>query len=345
MQTALRVVTVIQARTGSARLPNKVLLPLVGKPLLVRMVERVQAAELVGTVVVATTTAPEDNAIDAICHREGFLCFRGHPTDLLDRHYQVARLFNADAAVKIPSDVPLIDPAVIDKVLGVYLRNPDAYDYVSNLHPPSYPDGNDVEVMYMGALERAWIEAERDFEREHTTPFLWEHPQRFNIRNVTWETGLDYSMTHRWTIDYEEDYAFIKAVYEALYPHSFLFGLDDILALLERRPDIAALNAKYAGVNWYRHHLGELKTIAPAQTRSPPQSPPPAGGRSAPPQSPPPAGGRCAPPQSPPRGGREGTPSPAGGGGPGWGPPGCAPPQSPPPAGGRCAPPLHRKRD
>ncbi len=270
MQALLRVVTVIQARTGSSRLPNKVLLPLMGRPLLVRMVERVQAAKLAGTVAVATTTEAEDDPIDAICRREGFFCFRGHPTDLLDRHYQVARLFNADAVVKIPSDVPLIDRRIVNKVLGVYLKNPDAYDYVSNLHPPSYPDGNDVEVMYMGALERAWIEAKRDFERVHTTPFLWERPERFSIHNVIWETGLDYSMTHRWTIDYEEDYEFIKAVYEALYPQNPLFGLEDILALLERRPDIAALNARYAGVNWYRHHLGELKTIMPAQTRMEP---------------------------------------------------------------------------
>jgi len=268
MQAWLRVVTVIQARTGSSRLPNKVLLPLVGKPLLVRMVERVQAAEFAGTVVVATTTEREDDAIEALCNAEDILCFRGHPTDLLDRHYQVAtRLFNADAVVKIPSDVPLIDPGIIDKVIGVYLKNPDAYDYVSNLHPPSYPDGNDVEVMYMGALERAWVEARRDFEREHTTPFLWERPERFGICNVTWETGLDYSMTHRWTIDYEEDYDFIEAVYEALYPQNPLFGLEDILALLEQKPDIVALNGKYAGVNWYRHHLGELKTIAAAQTQ------------------------------------------------------------------------------
>ena len=264
------VVTVIQARTGSSRLPNKVMLPLVGKPLLARMVERVRAARLVGAVVVATTTEREDDPIKALCQQEGFLCFRGHPTDLLDRHYQAGRCFNADTVVKIPSDVPLIDPDVIDKVIGVYLAKPDAYDYVSNLHPPSYPDGNDVEVMYMGALERAWIEARRDFEREHTTPFLWERPERFSIHNVTWETGLDYSMTHRWTIDYEEDYDFIEAIYEALYPQNPLFGLEDILALLERRPYIAALNAQYAGVNWYRRHLDELKTITPAQTRMEP---------------------------------------------------------------------------
>jgi spore coat polysaccharide biosynthesis protein SpsF len=264
---AQQVVTVIQARTASTRLPHKVLKPLLGEPLLVRMVERVQAAKLVGPVVVATTPEPEDDPIEALCQTAGFFCYRGHPTDLLDRHYRVGREFKAAAVVKIPSDCPLIDPRLIDRVLAAYLDHTDAYDFVSNLHPPTYPDGNDVEVMSMPALATAWREARRDFEREHTTPFFWENPDRFRLYNVTWETGLNYAMTHRWTIDYEEDYQFIKAVYEALYPKDPLFGLADILALLNRRPDIVALNAKYAGVNWYRHHLAELKTINSTQTR------------------------------------------------------------------------------
>ncbi len=270
MEPRLKIVTIIQARTGSSRLPGKVLRPLLGKPLLVRLVERVQAARLVGTVVVATTKRREDDLIAAICRSMGWPCYRGHATDLLDRHYRAGRLFGAEAVVKIPSDVPLIDPRIIDRVLGTFLESPKAYDYVSNLHPPTYPDGNDVEVIAMAALETAWREARRGFEREHTTPYLWENPDRFRIHNVAWEMGLDYSMTHRWTVDYEEDYQFVRAVYEALYPISPKFSMEEILTLLYLRPDIAALNAKYAGVNWYRHHLGELKTISPQQTKMEP---------------------------------------------------------------------------
>lgn len=260
------VVTVIQARTGSTRLPNKVVRPLQGKPLLARMVERVQAATLSGLVVVATTNLIGDNPIKWICETEGIPYFRGHPTDLLDRHYQTGCRFDADVVVKIPSDCPLIDPRVIDRVLDAYLQQPETYDYVSNLHPATYPDGNDVEVMPMAALELAWREAERPFEREHTTPFFWENPDRFRLHNVAWETGLDYSMTHRWTIDYEADYQFIAAVYDALYPHNPRFSLEDMLALLAERPQLAQLNAAYAGMNWYRHHLHELNTIGAAQT-------------------------------------------------------------------------------
>jgi spore coat polysaccharide biosynthesis protein SpsF len=135
---------------------------------------------------------------------------------------------------------------------------------VSNLHPQSYPDGNDVEVMTMAALETAWREARRDFEREHTTPFLWDQPERFRIGNVLWETGLDYSRSHRFTIDYREDYEFISAVYAELQggPQERPFGLGEILALLSRRPELMLLNQRYLGVNWYRHHRSDLRTIS-----------------------------------------------------------------------------------
>ncbi|HTQ81478.1 MAG TPA: acylneuraminate cytidylyltransferase, partial [Thermoanaerobaculia bacterium] len=176
----------------------------------------------------------------------------------------------ANVVVKIPSDCPLIDPGVIDRVLGFYIENAGRYDYVSNLHPATYPDGNDVEVLPLAVLETAWREAEQPFEREHTTPFVWERPERFRLGNVPWETGRDLSMSHRFTIDYPEDYAFLSEVFEALWaPDRPLFGLAEILALLAERPEILALNSRYAGVNWYRHHLADLKTIDPEETRFP----------------------------------------------------------------------------
>ena len=262
-----KILTVVQARMGSSRLPGKVFLPLAGQPLLVQMVQRVQRAQLAGTVVVATTTDPTDDAIADLCAAHGLECFRGDALDLLDRHYQAARHYGADVVLKIPSDCPLIDPAVIDEVVGYYLHFADRYDFVSNLHPATFPDGNDVEVMPIEALEMAWREAQRPLEREHTTPFFWENPDRFRLGNVEWDTGLDYSMSHRWTIDYPEDYDFIKSVYDALYPRNPTFGLHDILQLLKQQPEIAQINARYAGVNWYRNHLDELNTVDSSQTR------------------------------------------------------------------------------
>jgi len=265
--TERKIVTVIQVRRGSSRLPDKVFRPLSGKSLFVRQVERVLAAKLSGTVVVATTMNPADDLVWEVCQQEGLECFRGHDEDLLDRHYQAALKYGADTVIKIPGDCPLIDPAVIDTVIGFYLENADKYDYVSNLHPATYPDGNDVEIMSLQAIEDAWKNAGRPFEREHTTPYIWERPEQFRIGNVVMEGGVDYSMTHRLTIDYEEDYQFIKAVWEELHPVNPMFGTAEILSLIERRPDIYMINRSLAGVNWYRNHLGELKTVAAEQTK------------------------------------------------------------------------------
>ena len=264
-----RIVTIIQTRRESTRLPDKVLMPLSGKPLFVRQVERVQAASLAGEVVVATTPSPADDLVVDICRQEGIACFRGHAADLLDRHFRAACHYEADIVLKIPSDCPLIDPVIIDRVIDLYLSNDGAYDYVSNLHPATWPDGNDVEIMPLAVLQEAHAHASRLLEREHTTPYIWERPDRFRIGNLVMEGGKDYSMTHRFTIDYEADYQFIRAVYEELYPSNPLFGVRDILELLERRPDIYLINASLAGVNWYRHHLDELKTVSPSETRIP----------------------------------------------------------------------------
>lgn len=265
----MRLLIVVQARTGSTRLPGKVLLPVAGAPMLQRQLERIQAARTPFELCVATTRSAFDEPIRELCRRIGIPCVSGHSTDLLDRHMEAARAYDADAVVKIPSDCPLIDPDAIDRVLAAFLEDPGRFDYVSNLHPATWPDGNDVEVVPFPVLETAWREANRSFEREHTTPFLWERPERFRLANVTWATGLDLSMTHRFTVDHPEDYTFVAAVYEALWtPGRPVFRLADILALLEARPDLFALNAHLAGVNWYRHHLGELRTVNADQTRS-----------------------------------------------------------------------------
>jgi spore coat polysaccharide biosynthesis protein SpsF len=267
VKNTINIVTVIQARMSSSRLPNKIFLPLQNKPLLYRMFERVTASELKGKIIIATTTDKIDDNVEQLCKEYKLNCYRGHPTDLLDRHYQAAKILNADVVVKIPSDCPLIDTNIIDKVLQFYLDNYDNYDYVSNLHPPTYPDGNDVEIISFEALKNAWENAKLELEREHTTPYFWENPDKFRVGNVLWETGLDYSMSHRFTIDYQKDYNFIKQVYDELYPINNKFTLGDIIDLLERKPEIKKINEEYCGVNWYRNHLNELKTITSNQTK------------------------------------------------------------------------------
>ena len=255
------VVTIVQARTQSTRLPGKVLLPLGDGSVLDVMLARVKAARLVGTVVVATTTNVEDDAIEAIARRNSVVCYRGHPTDLLDRHYQAASAHGATHVVKIPSDCPLIDPAVIDAVLAAYLARRGQLDFASNLHPPTHPDGNDVEIMRFSALAAAWSEATRPFEREHTTPYIWNRPERFRLANVVWTGYRDCSLSHRVVLDYAEDYDVIRAVHMALGPEDARHSIDDIVRFLDAHPRLMERNAAHRGVYWYRDHLGELPAL------------------------------------------------------------------------------------
>ncbi|HWZ16746.1 MAG TPA: glycosyltransferase family protein [Mucilaginibacter sp.] len=264
---AKKTVIVVQARMSSSRLPGKVMLPVLDKTLLYRMIERLRMIRNQAHIIIATSQESADDMIEQEALAMNVDCFRGSLNNLLDRHYQAAKQAGASIVLKIPSDCPLIDPAIIDEVLDVYFNDPIKYDYISNLHPATFPDGNDVEIMTMDCLEKTWREAKRPLELEHTTPYIWENQDKFKIGNVIWNTGKDYSMSHRFTIDYEEDYRFINRVFEELYPANHAFTCEDILNLLDEKPDIYNINARYAGVNWYRNHLDELKTISSGQTK------------------------------------------------------------------------------
>ncbi len=262
-----KILVVVQARMESTRFYGKIMLPILGETLLYRMIERLKMINYQAEIIIATSVEKADDVIEKEATHIKVPCYRGSLNNLLDRHYQAAKIYDADLVVKIPSDCPLIDPEIIDKVFDFYFENEGKFDYVSNLHPATFPDGNDVEIMTIACLQKNWEEASKPMELEHTTPYIWENDDKFSVGNVTWNKGLDYSMSHRFTIDYKEDYEFIKTVFEELYYKKQNFGLIDILDLLDKKPQIFEINAKYAGVNWYRNHLQELKTIAETQTR------------------------------------------------------------------------------
>src|SRR5215470_15506655 len=164
------VVAIIQARMGSTRLPGKVLLDIAGQPMLGRVISRVCRAKTIEQIVVATSTAAADDAVSAFCAERGIVCFRGSETDVLDRYYQAARLVQAKTIVRITADCPLLDPEVIDLTVSRFLEG--GWDYISNVNPPTFPDGLDTEVFSFAALERAWREATSVTHREHVTPYL-----------------------------------------------------------------------------------------------------------------------------------------------------------------------------
>jgi spore coat polysaccharide biosynthesis protein SpsF len=258
----VKTLVVVQARMGSTRLPGKVLLPLAGRPLLERLLQRLLAARSSFQLCVATSSAAEDEPIRQLGRGLGVPVVSDHPTDLLQRHLAAGRALDADVVVKIPSDCPLIDPDVVDRVLGYYHEHAFELDFVTNLQPPSWPDGNDVEVMPMRLLELAAAEARESFQREHTTPFIWDQPERFRIGNVSWGGGRDLSKSHRFTIDYPEDYRFVSRIYDELYgPEQPVFGLSEILELLARKPELMSLNARWRGQSWHLAALGQLRSV------------------------------------------------------------------------------------
>jgi spore coat polysaccharide biosynthesis protein SpsF len=235
---SIQVLAILQARMSSTRLPGKVLQPILGRPLLALQLERVARSRCIDQVMIATSEDASDDPLEALGRELGLLVHRGNLHDVLDRYTQAARRVRPATVVRLTGDCPLLDPAVIDEVIGFYADG--AYDYASNTIEPTYPDGLDCEVFKFAALERAWLEAKLPSEREHVTPFLKKHPELFRLGS--YKSPVDHSAL-RWTVDEPEDFAFVRRVYEALYPVDPAFTTDDVLALLAREPGLAAINA------------------------------------------------------------------------------------------------------
>ncbi|MFZ0300592.1 MAG: glycosyltransferase family protein [Candidatus Sulfotelmatobacter sp.] len=232
----MRVVAIIQARMRSTRLPGKVLKDLAGATVLERVVSRLRRCRLVNEVVVATSAEPADDVIVNECQRLGTHAFRGSEQDVLDRYYRAAQRMQAEAVVRITSDCPLIDPGVSDKTVQAFLS--ERPDYASNALERTYPRGLDTEVMTFAALECAWTEARQAYQREHVTPFLYQHPERFKILSVTGDH--DYSQ-HRWTLDTPEDLEFLRVVYARGVNRQDLTW-QDVLNIVEGEPELAEIN-------------------------------------------------------------------------------------------------------
>lgn len=236
----MKTVIIVQARMTSTRLPGKVLKEVLGKPLLEYLVERLRRVKLADEIVIATTTNDTDNQIVDFCDRLKVAVTRGPELDVLARYYEAAVQHHADVVVRVTSDCPVIDPAVIDKIIGFYLDHQSEFDYVSNSLSQSYPLGMSTEVFPFRALQDAEREACADPEREHVTPFIYLRPERYRIGQVTHSEDLSHL---RWTVDTPEDFELVRRMIEALYPQHPEFGLQEMLALLQRHPDWSEINA------------------------------------------------------------------------------------------------------
>lgn len=236
----MNILAILQARFSSTRLPGKVLKPIFGRPMLALQIERVLQSKMIDQLIIATSTDRSDDAIEKLCQQINIQCFRGNLNDVLDRFYQAALSWKPTHIVRLTGDCPLIDPEVIDSVISFYQTG--GYDYASNTLQPTFPDGLDVEAFRFSVLEQAWNEAKLPSQREHVTPFINSHPERFRVAN--YNNGEDLSRL-RWTVDEPEDFELITKIYDALYPHKPDFRMADILDLMQRMPELLSLNKKY----------------------------------------------------------------------------------------------------
>lgn len=255
----MKTVAIIQARTGSTRLPNKVLADIGGRSMLARVVCRTQRAQRLDAVVVATTTADADRVIVDACQALGVTVSRGSELDVLDRYYQAARNVGAEVVVRITSDCPMIDPEVIDQVLDEFSRHTP--DYACNFEGRTFPRGLETEAMTFEALERAWKQAEDAYQRVHVTPYIYQHPEIFRLLSVRCEDDWMGSIVGnaedgntadgnteqrsaeewRWTVDTPQDLELVRALYARL-GNDDRFSWRQVLTVLAAEPQLAEIN-------------------------------------------------------------------------------------------------------
>ncbi len=230
-----RIVAIVQARMGSTRLPNKVMRPVAGVPMIELLLGRLARSQRIDQIGLATSEDPRNQPLADHVAVLGYPVSRGSEDDVLDRFYQAARALQADVVVRITGDCPLIDAALVDQVIERFLQG-DA-DYVSNAVPASFPDGLDTEVFSMEALTRAWQEAPTAFDREHVTPYLRDSG---HFRLATLSAPADYS-AERWTVDEPTDFDVVAGVFEHFAPRTD-FGWTEVLELRHHQPQLFAAN-------------------------------------------------------------------------------------------------------
>jgi spore coat polysaccharide biosynthesis protein SpsF len=245
------IIGIIQARMGSTRFEGKVLKKIDGVPLLKYQIDRLRKSLLLDKIVVATTTLYKDTIIEKFCMQNDIDCFRGSEKDVLDRYYRCAIKYGAHVIVRLTADCPLSDPNIVDDTIRLFKIN--KIDFAANTVPHDnnkFPDGSDVEVFSIQALERAQKEAKDSYDREHVTFYFWRYDNGF--KTIQLNNSKDYS-GYRITIDYPEDFYVIKFIIKELKKNNIFGHLNEIIDILDRNPGIKAKNAHYyPGIGWQK---------------------------------------------------------------------------------------------
>ena len=240
----MKIGAIIQARISSTRLPKKVLkdLPYAsGITCLEQVIRRLKKSRRLNDIIIATTKEKEDNEIINIVKKEDIKYFRGSKENVLSRYYFAAKENDIDIIVRVTSDCPCIDVDILDLAIDDHINK--VADYTSNALVRTYPHGLDVEVFNFNVLEKAYKNATKDYEKEHVTPYINRNPQIFNINIIKAPKEL-YAPDIRVTLDTEEDYALLCAVYDYLYPKNKYFNACDIVNLFNEKPWLKLINKK-----------------------------------------------------------------------------------------------------
>jgi len=227
---------IIQARTGSSRLPNKVLKKLDTKnPQLFFVINQLQNCKLIGKIVVATTTLTEDDAIVDFLKESNIEYFRGSSENVLERYYKCAKNYSFDIIIRITADNPLIDPTIVDLAIEKFI--PNSFDYLTNARKRTFPFGTEVEIFTFSALEKAYKNATKAFELEHVTPYFYTNPEQFKIYDLINPEDLS---SFRWTVDRINDLNLVKILISKIQKRPIL--INDILQVLKNEPELIEIN-------------------------------------------------------------------------------------------------------
>jgi len=236
----MKYLALIQARCDSSRLKNKVLLPLGDKPVLQCIIERVRLSRLVDEVMVITSIGRSNLPILSLCANIGVRVYVGSEDDVLDRYYQASRLIQPEYIIRITGDCPLFDAGLLDQ--AIEQMAPDT-DFLSMLSE-SFADGLDLEIMRYDVLQKAWKEARLSSQREHVTQYIIQNPDLFMFQDFV--SPIGYFGNKRWTLDEQEDYDLILAIYEHFNQAGMYdFTYRNIISFLDKNPELEKLNAKY----------------------------------------------------------------------------------------------------
>ena len=235
----MKIIALVQARMGSTRLPNKVMKPIDGTPMIELLLTRLSKAKELDQIVVATSIDPRNKPLIDYVQKLGYCCEQGSENDVLDRFLHAARKHNADVVVRITGDCPLMDPGLVDECICRF-KQADV-DYFSNINPPTYPDGLDIEVFTYAALKRASQETTKAFDREHVTPYLRESG---NFRLAYMRNDEDLSLL-RWTVDEPTDFEVVSHIFKHFSPDRN-FHWEQVLDLQRKHPELFDANQEIA---------------------------------------------------------------------------------------------------